>query len=399
LQSQLGVGLSRVQQLFHDPLKVNAGLILGAFGSMFFLPSQSTTAIFTYLLGVLMLWQVPRWRGYLSDPIMILSGLLLGYLTLSSAWSATDEPGKAVSMGVRTLSVLLFLVAFSECWHKGYLQRWFAKTLVLCGAGAAVVAIGYFLLSNPEDGRLNGLGQLGAHVIAGLMFGVVLLFVLQSIRDDASSRWRMIAAGCGIVLLVALILTFSRNAWVSVFAGIVVYCCAIRCRTPKQLLLLLIGLSLLGAITLATLFFTDDGRNFLLPRGDSFRPLIWSTIFERVWTQAPIFGLGILTPDDVPNGTILHSHPHSMYLAVLYQGGLLGLGLFLTLISLVIRTLITHLMDPQAQVALGALAIGLLSYFLDGHELVDRIGETWMLFWLPVAISLSLRYRPQIRKP
>jgi len=304
-----------------------------------------------------------------------------------------------VSMGVRTLSVLLFLVAFSECWQKGYLQRWFGKTLVLCGTGAAIVAIGYFLITNPEDGRLNGLGQLGAHVIAGLMFGVVLLFVLQSIREDASSRWRVMAAGCGIVLLAALVLTFSRNAWVSVLAGIGVYCCATRCRTPKQLLLLLIGLGLLGALTLAAFFFTDEGRNFLLPRGDSFRPLIWSTIFERVWTQAPIFGLGILTPDDVLNGAILHPHPHSMYLAVLHQGGLVALGLFLTLISLVVRTLITHLRDPQAQVALGALTIGLLSYFLDGHELVDRIGETWMLFWLPVAISLSLRFRLPIQEP
>ena len=391
--------MSRVQQLFHDPLKVNAGLILAAFGSMFFLPSQSTTAIFTYLLGVLMLWQVPRWRRYLTDPVVIMSGLLLGYLTLSSLWSETDEPEKAVSIGVRALSVLLFLVAFSECWQKGYLQRWFGKTLVLCGTGAAIVAIGYFLITNPEDGRLNGLGQLGAHVIAGLMFGVVLLFVLQSIREDASSRWRVMAAGCGIVLLAALVLTFSRNAWVSVLAGIGVYCCATRCRTPKQLLLLLIGLGLLGALTLAAFFFTDEGRNFLLPRGDSFRPLIWSTIFERVWTQAPIFGLGILTPDDVLNGAILHPHPHSMYLAVLHQGGLVALGLFLTLISLVVRTLITHLRDPQAQVALGALTIGLLSYFLDGHELVDRIGETWMLFWLPVAISLSLRFRLPIQEP
>jgi hypothetical protein len=43
---------------------------------------------------------------------------------------------------------------------------------------------------------------------------------------------------------------------------------------------------------------------------------------------------------------------------------------------------------------MGILAIALPSYLLDGHEIVDKVGETWFLFWLPVAISLALRWRP-----
>jgi O-antigen ligase len=379
--------------LFDEPLKVNAFLILVAFGSTFILSSQSASAIFAYLFAVAMLAQAPRWLPEFSDPILALSGLLLGYLALTSFWSEPFAAGETFSIVVRVLSTLTFIVAYAECWRAGMLQRWFGMTLVIGGAVAAAAALVSFLITEPEDGRLNGLGQWGAHVIAGLVFGVCLIYSVQAFRENLSGRWRAAAAICGLILVVAIVLTFSRNAWVSVLTGIAVYTAVSWTTSRRQLLVALIIFTSAALVLLALLYFSEAGRNFLLPRGDSFRPLIWSTIFERVWSAAPIFGLGILTPDDVVNGPDVHPHPHSMYLAVLYQGGVVGLGLFLALIAVVIRRLLERLEQPEARVALGVLVIGLLSYLLDGHELVDRIGETWFLFWLPVAISLSLRPR------
>ena len=104
-----------ISKLFRDPLKVNAWLIVLAFGSMFILPSQSTTAIFTYLLGLLMLFQIPRWLHYLRDPLILVSGVLIGYLWLSSFWSEPVVLDKARSILVRALSTFLFLIAFIEC--------------------------------------------------------------------------------------------------------------------------------------------------------------------------------------------------------------------------------------------------------------------------------------------
>jgi len=385
--------LSRVRQLFDEPLKVNAFLILVAFGSTFVLSSQSASAAIAYLFGVAMLAQATRWLPYFSDPVLALSGLLLGYLALSSFWSQPLDERKTFSMTVRVLSTLTFIVAFAECWRAGLLQRWFDKTLVMGGGVAAAAALGNFLMTSPEDGRLNGLGQWGAHVIAGLMFGVCLLYSLKLFRENLSARWRSVCVISGVILVVAIALTFSRNAWVSAMAGLAVFAAVSWTTNRRQLSVALIAFAGVAIGMLSLLYFSDSGRNFLLPRGDSFRPLIWSAILERVWSEGPIFGLGILTPDDVVNGPDVHPHPHSMYLAVLYQGGVIGLGLFLGLIGAVVRTLLAHLEMPEARVALGVLTIGLLSYLLDGHELVDRIGETWFLFWLPVAISFSLRLR------
>jgi len=391
--------LSRVTELFREPLKVNAWLIVFAFGSMFLLPSQTASALVTYLLGVAMLVTLPRWRGYLAEPILLLSVVLTVYLVLSSFWSQPPDWDKARSMAVKGLSTLLFLAAFAECWQLGIIQRWLGRALVVCGGGAAIVAIVYFLVTNPEDGRMNGLGQLGAHVIAGLLFGVVLIYLLQSLKDYQSVRWRVIAGICAAVLVSAIVLTFSRNAWASVLGGLVVYGAASVCSSRGRFVLMVSVFALTGMLGLGLLYLSDAGHEFLLPRGDSFRPLIWSTIFERVWEHDPVFGMGLVTPDDVVNGPFIHPHPHSMYLAVLYQGGLVGLSMFLALIVLTVRSLLLHFDAPIAKVALASLTVGLLSYLLDGHELVDRIGETWLLFWLPVAISAALQIPQQTRAP
>ena len=131
-------------------------------------------------------------------------------------------------------------------------------------------------------------------------------------------------------------------------------------------------------------------RDALLSRGDSYRPDIWAEILRRVADQGLWFGNGVLSDDSVPVGGLVMPHPHNLYLAVLFQGGIVGLTLFLSVIALSLRTLLAHLEEREAKLALGIFAIALPAYLLDGYELVDKIGWTWLLFWLPVAISTGL---------
>ena len=81
-----------------------------------------------------------------------------------------------------------------------------------------------------------------------------------------------------------------------------------------------------------------------------------------------------------------------MFLAVLFQGGLVALILFLALLVKTIKTLFENYELDDAKLALGVLGVALPSYLLDGHELVDKVGESWVLFWLPVAISVGLSW-------
>jgi O-antigen ligase len=81
-----------------------------------------------------------------------------------------------------------------------------------------------------------------------------------------------------------------------------------------------------------------------------------------------------------------------MYLAVLFQGGIVGVLLFGSLLLATLKALLENYDQPDAKLALGILTIALTAYMLDGHELIDKIGSTWFLIWLPVAIALGLRW-------
>jgi len=85
-------------------------------------------------------------------------------------------------------------------------------------------------------------------------------------------------------------------------------------------------------------------------------------------------------------------HPHNLYLAVTYQGGLLGLALLVGMIVVLFSELIRNYDVADAKLALGVLSIAVPAYFLDGHELIDKIGSTWFLLWMPAAVALGLRW-------
>ena len=131
----------------------------------------------------------------------------------------------------------------------------------------------------------------------------------------------------------------------------------------------------------------------ILPRGDSFRGAIWTEYACRIAANGPWFGLGVLTPDETMVAGYPVLHPHNLFLAVTHQGGLVGFALMVAVIALTLRTLLGHYREDEAKLGLAIWAIALPAYLLDGHELVDKIGWTWLLFWLPVAIGLGLRGR------
>ena len=107
--------------------------------------------------------------------------------------------------------------------------------------------------------------------------------------------------------------------------------------------------------------------------------------------------MGILTSDDIQTEAIRFHHPHNLYLSVAYQSGLLGLLVFAWLILRVLREFQRSYSHPDVKFGLGILGLALPAYALDGHELLDKIGDTWFLIWLPVAIALGMRWHASYR--
>ncbi len=374
-----------------------AVLIVLCFVSVLLLSSQSGASFSTYLLTILMLVTFASWKDVLQVYLMRWILALMVWMSASALWSSPFELREAISIWIRALLIVCFVVAFAECQLRGYLRRWLTSALTLVGAVVVLVAIANFFITEPVDGRLNGLGQLDTHVVAALVYGVVLLFVLQHFLD---TKHNLLKFSLGVIILLiafAVLLSDSRNAWVSALIGCITLVLAWRVDDPKKFAIALASATVLLLAVLTALISNTTMVEWILPRGDSFRLSIWTHTLERIQDGNAWIGLGIITDDDLAIGKLTFPHPHNMYLAVAYQSGIIGLLLYLTVLGSSLKSLIEHYEHPDAKIALAILSLALSSHLLDGHELIDKVGDTWFLIWLPVGIALGLRWQSVFR--
>lgn len=368
---------------------ISAAVLVFSFASVFVLTSQTGSSIPTYLLAILTLAGCRRWSGLWLDWTFLCAVGLVGYLAASSFWSDPFDARDAFSQWTRALAVACFIVAAAEGFRGDWFFRGLSLTIAGFGGAAAAVALVRFFAFPPDDGRLGGIGQLECQVCAALIFGVALLCTIHWVFEAPSLRWRALAVVNALCLSSAVFLTDSRNAWVAVPFACVVY---VICRRSKSAagFSLFVTVFAISSLVLVGALLASPASEFLLPRGDSFRPAIWAEILSRALARSPWVGNGVLTDDGILIGCYLLAHPHNMYLAVLFQGGVVAVALFAAVLVLSVRTLLKNFARQEAKLALGIYALALPAYLLDGHELLTRIGWTWMLIWLPVAISIAL---------
>ena len=373
-----------------------ATLMIAALASTFALGSQSASSFATYVLALLVFLGAARWRGLFLDWGVLGVVALLVYIPLTSLWSTPWDGRGAFSQSTRALLVFAFVVSFAECMQVDWFRRRATLAIAMVAALAAVAALWVFFIEPPWDERLNGLGQIDTHVKAGMVYAMAALCGVAWMRGAWSSArplvvWAVVAAVA--VLGTAVGLTGSRTAMACGAFALVCLLLSHRVARPGRFLGVAAGLAAGFAAVLLALYFTvPGGENFVLPRGNSFRPDIWAQFLGRIATDGPWFGLGVLTDDTTTAlAPEVAMHAHSLYLAVAHQGGAVGLALMLAVVATTVRTLFQHYAHADAKLGLAVWALALPGYLLDGHELVDKIGWTWLLFWLPVAIGVSLR--------
>jgi len=358
---------------------------------VFIVDSQSAASYPSYVLAIVMLVTFSHWRDVFKLSLVRWIAVLLLWFSASTFWSTPYELRDAASIWIRAVLVFGFVVAVGECQLRGEMQQWMSKALTIFGTLMMAAALINFFLTDPADGRLNGLGQLDTHIIAALVFGVVMLFGLKLALDEQSVAWRFVAGVCIMLAIACIALSDSRTAWVAVSLGVATYLVANRLDDVRQLILGLIVLTLVAAVALAVLMANDSTQALILPRGDSFRFSIWSHFLEQI-ARAPLLGQGINTNDVVEIGDMVFDHPHNLYLAILFQGGVLGLAIYLIMLSSACRYLARCFQLGDAKLALSILVLAGSAFLLDGHELVDKVGEAWFLVWLPIGIAVGLSW-------
>lgn len=362
-------------------------IFLAAF---FLAPSSKSHNNFYYVFVLLPCLLLLRGEDVLlaaRGPVWRLGVALIGYTLLSALWSdslTTARFGKEVVHAVYVAAFLTLVVCMLE---RGTLRAAHLRDLLLLAAGVGVVVslVGYFLAVRSGElawpgARLRFFGRIDHEVIGAATYGLVAVWgYLASWRPVR--WWRRLAYLTVATLAVAAVMTsHSRGPLLSIVGALLV-----AAGLERRWLLLAVLVIAIGAG--AWYLRTSSEFGAYLYRGFSLRPEIWRAEWARFVDQ-PIFGGGVLdgTAVVLAHGVQI-DHAHSIYLALLVYGGVVGLALLATLVLRAAKQGLVKLRESREADALTLLVYALFATATDSHHLVSSPDPVWLYFWLPVLLT------------
>ncbi|MDT7786303.1 MAG: hypothetical protein QOF58_4722 [Pseudonocardiales bacterium] len=283
------------------------------------------------------------------------------------------------ALGPKTAGLLFLLVGYTvlldHCTSVArtrLLLQWFVAGVVLNAAVAlafyAVQRAGLLSTSriNYDDARLSGL-LIDPNAFGGIAV-VALVLHLWTVASPAPVwPWKWPRA-VGLLLLVALALTFSRSAWIA-FVASALAALLIHGRAALRPLSKLYVASLGIGVGLALAYLPDLTSLALRPDQVTGRVSILRDAFGD-FAHSPVFGIGLGASVE-EHGVIIHNT--TAWFAT--ELGVIGLIVFLGFVGWYLRGLLAlalHQVDPirslalailLAQVAMLGLSVGIEAFY------------------------------------
>ena len=316
---------------------------------------------------------------------IVITALMLLWFCMSSLWG--NVPAMTGSALKHSFYLLIFIILFSlACWQG---QK--TRLIALIFAGIVILNILIFILVDKNNlfttrldnvffGEPDNVIDLGGYYAIGIFCGLILI-------RETGIKWLYLPI---TLLFIGLLLTQSRGPLFSLCAALLPLLLLFKRQYISHVA---IGAGILVLLTLALIFSHVD--HILVARIDSSytqsftRFGIWQEGL-RLIAQKPWFGWGLHQQLDFVNdlGNRVHT-THSLYIAALLKGGIVGFIALLTVTGYGLYMGWQQIKQKQALEACMFL-FTLFFYITQGMFLIGNAGETWLLFWLPLAVVFTL---------
>ena len=363
-------------------------LILGIFLS----PSQSFASYPSYLLVLVAAMSPGFFFRVFGVSSFIFFGLVLAYFLLSTAWSEGTGWRSFGSSLVRVVVVLAFVLGLAKMYSKKPNTSILPSSVISIGFFTAVISIVLHVDLTMTDWnlgtRMNGLSFLENPVLSGILFALAMLCSLDRLLIEKTWRNRVPLSLVLVILALAVFLCGSVNSQISLFVAVTALLIKRKAFsvTPVFFSILVV---LLVLVIWSQFKSLDELVGFFLPRGDSYRLAIWQATISNLDLWQTLLGNGMGSNDDITIESRTFLHPHSLYLSIFFEAGLLGLLLSLTMIYLSGRVLWKS-EAKEAALFFSILVLGMVSFIFDSHELIDKVDHKWLLLWCPIGFSVAL---------
>ncbi|WP_112468060.1 O-antigen ligase family protein [Streptomyces triticisoli] len=334
-------------------------------------------------------------------------GLALAAMGATSTAAGFDGLGRYLQIFVLVPAAVLLLLRDRADFR---LLAWSFVGLALWQGALGVYQYVTGTGASYQGEEIRAVGTFGAHDVMGMATAVALGLVcaVGIALGRVPVRQRAAAAGCALLLLLPLALSFSRGAWIAtaLTCAVQLVLAGVRRALKAVAVLAAAGVVLVGGFGVGTALLQEriDSIARVADAPDSSvvdRYTLWASA-TGIWREHPLTGVGLKAfPEyrDGHAGLALSSgseiagagaeyqrqpllSPHNMYLLVLSEQGLIGLlglaGSWLALLVCALRRLWrTRERGPVPACAL--VACGLLLWMLTDFVYGDIGGPSTVL--------------------
>ena len=323
------------------------------------------------------------------------------------------------------LSIFLFFLVINNVRTQEQLGQ-IVTVMILAGLAAAIIGIVLYFLpqattvrllsalsilrypsgesvlrfveQNPDLPLRATSTSIDPNVLGGLLVVVTGLTVPQLLAHDAlplfarRGRWRgvnWLALPVLVVMLLCLLLTYSRGALGGLAGGLIV----LALLRHRKLLVLILLAGLLVLTLPQTQWYVQHFLEGV--RGEDLATQMRFGEYKDALiliSRNPIFGVGFAGAPDIDT----YIGVSNVYFLIAEEMGLVGLGVFLLIVALVLRRMWRWLSAPSSDRAeaillglLTALLGALFSGVLDHYFFNINFQHAVTLFWLCVGLSVS----------
>ncbi|VVN76284.1 hypothetical protein PS723_00743 [Pseudomonas fluorescens] len=321
-------------------------------------------------------------KQLLSSPLIKLFLLFSAYILISVQWSGTEETPLTMSKRPLYILMLLFaamLITLRSPDRLDGMTRLAAILAVVCAAASLV----YFFYCE-EGGRFNGYGALYNPLLSSHVFGFFCAYWLSSwyLGSKPTALLPLIAMA---ILWALLIFTGSRTPIMAMFGCLLWMAIA----QWKHRLWLVIAVAIALVVAVQSLPQSED----LMVRGVSFRPAIWAEALRQI-QASPWIGLGFTHPQVfwIEGFPYALADPHNIELGVLFEGGVIGLTLWLMMYAYAMFYAWQRRDQPCVLIASTLVVYGFMAGLTEGSAFFSRPKEHWFLIWIPLALLAATRF-------
>ena len=267
-------------------------------------------------------------REIMEHPVFKLILVYLIYMLASALWS---DPFRLYEFGQR-LTLSVYILSFIATTHflndryKAGFERMLKFAVCVAAIAAVVSLVVWYRGHTFPSTRLEGIGTLTNVNEFANLYGVFALLATGFLLTAPSLRERALYVFAVMAFLCFIWFGQSRTAFVALFAALlslVFYMAGQERIRPIVWLIACVG---------ALAIFFPGNMEDAWQRGTSFRLPIWEGAIAQV-AEVPVFGHGLLSEMHVFVPGFDFGIPHNTFLSVLWQGGIIGLTLFLLLIA------------------------------------------------------------------